>query len=86
MPFWHRLRAMPGAVGALRGANAAVVGVLFSAWIDPVASSAIRPAWGTGLLDVGIAAAAFAALAWLRAPAWAVVLVCGAAAWGLSQF
>lgn len=86
MPFWHRLRAMPGAVGALRGANAAVVGVLFAAWVDPVATSTIRQAWEPGLLDVGVAAAAFAALAWLRAPAWAVVLVCAAAAWGLSQF
>lgn len=94
MPFWHRLRAMPGAVGALRGANAAVVGVLFAAWIDPVATSTIRQAWGPGLVDIGVAAAAFGALAWLRVPAWAVVLACAvgmwmgmwAGMWGVSQF
>lgn len=90
MPFWHRLRAMPGAVGALRGANAAVVGVLFAAWIDPVATSTIRQAWGPGLVDIGVAAAAFVALAWLRVPAWAVVLACAvgmwAGMWGVSQF
>ena len=81
MPYWHRLRAMPGAVGALRGANAAVVGVLFAAWVDPVASSAIRLAWGPGLGDVALALAGFAAMAWWRVPAWAVVLVSAAVMW-----
>lgn len=84
MPFWHRLCAMPGAVGALRGANAAVVGVLFAAWVDPVATTAIDQAWGPGLVDVAMAMGAFAALAWWRVPAWAVVLVCAAAMWAMS--
>ncbi len=83
MPFWHRLRAAPGAVGALRGANAAVVGILFAAWVDPVASSAIRPAWGPGFIDAAIALCGFVALARFRVPAWAVVVACAALTWAI---
>lgn len=85
MPFWERLRRMPRAVGALGGANAAVVGVLVAAWADPVASTAIRAGWGPGLMDVGMAAGAFVALAMMRAPAWGVVLVCAAGAWAMGM-
>ena len=51
------------------GANAAVVGLLAAALIDPVITSAI-----TGPLDGIIALAGFLALQRLRAPALAVVV------------
>lgn len=74
LPFWGRLRGSPGCQAALRGANAAVVGILLAALIDPVATTAIR-----GVADVLLAAAALAALAWGRVPPWAVVIACAAA-------
>jgi len=53
--------------------NAAVVGLLLAALIDPVGRSALH-----GVADVAVAVAAFAALVWGRMPPWAVVLACGA--------
>lgn len=41
LPSWSTLRARPGARAALRGVNAAVVGILLAALWDPVARSAI---------------------------------------------
>ncbi|MCB1425300.1 MAG: chromate transporter, partial [Notoacmeibacter sp.] len=41
LPFWDRFRAMPAAQAAMRGANAAVVGILAAALHDPVWTSAI---------------------------------------------
>lgn len=86
MPFWHRLRSAPGAIGALAGANAAVVGVLLAAWIHPVASSAIRHPWAPGLIDIALATGAFVALAKFRVPAWAVVLLAAFASWAVAAF
>ncbi len=42
LPAWSRLRASGGAQAALRGANAAVVGLLLAALYDPVWTSGIR--------------------------------------------
>ncbi|MCU0483024.1 MAG: chromate efflux transporter [Chloroflexi bacterium] len=68
LPFWHALRARPGARAALVGVNAAVVGILAAALIDPVARSGISaPA------DLAVAAAGFAALLTGRVPPLAVV-------------
>jgi chromate transporter len=72
LPFWQALRQRPGAQAALRGANAAVVGVLLAALVHPVGTAGV-----TDWRSAGVAGAAFAALQFLRAPAWAVV---GAAA------
>jgi chromate transporter len=70
LPFWARLRASPGCQAALRGTNAAVVGLLLATLYDPVWTSAVRvPA------DFGLALAAFAALALWRCPPWIVVVV-----------
>ena len=69
LPFWNALRARPGFQAALRGINAAVVGLLMAALYQPVWTSAIR-----GPADVGLAFAAFGLLALWRAPAWLVVL------------
>lgn len=77
LPLWEALKRRPRAMAFVRGANAAVVGVLAAALWDPVITSGIAsPA------DAAIAAAGFALLQWVKAPAWLVVLVVGAAGAG----
>ena len=74
LPLWQRLRASHRFRSALAGINAAVVGLLLAALYDPVWLSAIhQPA------DIALALAAFAMLAWWKAPPWLVVIA-GAAA------
>lgn len=73
LPSWERLRSAPRARRALRGTNAAVVGILAAALVDPVlVQGAATPA------TLALALAGFVALAHWRAPAWAVVLAAGA--------
>ncbi len=73
LPFWGALRVRPGAQAAMRGANAAVVGILAAALYDPVWTGAVHsPA------DFA-AAAGFVLLAAWRTPPLAIVLL-GAAA------
>jgi len=70
LPFWDALRARSGFQAALRGINAAVVGLLLAALYQPVWTSAIRaPA------DVALALVAFGLLALWKAPAWLVVVL-----------
>ncbi|WP_228389416.1 chromate efflux transporter [Cumulibacter manganitolerans] len=69
LPFWDRIRGDASMRAALRGVNAAVVGVLAAAFYRPVITSAILD-WP----DVLIALAAFAALVRLRLPPWVVVV------------
>jgi chromate transporter len=69
LPFWAAVRAQPGFAAALRGINAAVVGLLLAALYHPVWTSAIRTPF-----DVALAFAAFGLLAFWKAPAWLVVL------------
>ena len=78
IPFWHALRARPGARAALAGVNAAVVGILAAALVDPVARSGI-----TGPADALVAAAGFGALLSGRVPPLAVVAGSVAATVGL---
>ncbi|WP_082666307.1 chromate efflux transporter [Aureimonas sp. AU4] len=75
LPFWSRLRALPQARRALGGVNAAVVGLLGAAFLDPV-----LPA---GVTSGATALVALASLALLlaRAPAPLVVLGAGALGW-----
>lgn len=74
LPFWNIVRSRPSARAAMRGANAAVVGILAAALYDPVFITAIvDPA------SFGLAFVCFALLVWVRVPPWAVVAV-GAAA------
>ena len=69
LPFWAAVRGRPGFAAALRGINAAVVGLLLAALYHPVWTSAIQsPA------DVGLALASFGLLALWKAPAWLVVV------------
>ena len=74
-PFWSALRGRPEAQGALRGANAAVVGLLAAALYNPVWTSAV-----TRTADVGLVLAAFLLLTAWRAPPWIVVALSAAAA------
>lgn len=69
MPFWDRLRASAAMRAALRGVNAAVVGILAAAFYRPVITSAIDAP-----VDVAIVLVAFAALVWVKLPPWVVVV------------
>jgi chromate transporter len=70
LPFWEALRAHPAFQSALRGINAAVVGILLAALYTPVWTSAIlRPA------DFGLAVAALGLLMIWKLPPWIVVVV-----------
>lgn len=73
LPFWRAVRAQPSAQAAMRGANAAVVGVLAAALYSPVWTRSVH-----GPLDFAVAAAAFVGLTVGRiAPLW-VVAACAA--------
>ena len=71
LPWWNRLRAHAGAQAALRGANAAVVGLLAAALINPIGVTAI-----TGMKQAVLALVAFGCLHLPRVPVWAVVAGC----------
>lgn len=73
LPFWSIIREKQWAQSALTGANAAVVGLLLAALIDPVWTHGIHT-----IGDFGIACLAFLALYRYKLPAWLVVLGCGA--------
>jgi chromate transporter len=68
LPFWHALRARPGARAALAGVNAAVVGILAAALVNPVGRSGIA-----GPADLAVAVVGFGALLTGRVPPLAVV-------------
>jgi len=74
LPFWARLTDNVQAQAALKGANAAVVGLLLAAFYDPVWKTGI-----TSLQSCAIALVAFALLQFWKVPNWAVVLACTAA-------
>jgi chromate transporter len=75
LPFWDTLRRRPAVQSALRGVNAAVVGLLLAALYKPVWTSAIL---GPG--DFAIAILAFLLLALWAVPPWLVVMFGAAAA------
>jgi chromate transporter len=68
LPFWEALRRGPGAQAAMRGVNAAVVGLLGAALYDPVWSTTVR-----GHVDVAVALVGFVLLTAWRAPPLLVV-------------
>lgn len=70
LPYWDRLRLRPSAQAAMRGANAAVLGLLGAALYTPVWTSAVR-----GPADVAVAATGFLLLAVWEVPPWSVVLL-----------
>src|SRR3546814_15930953 len=70
LPFLDAFRARPAAQAAMRGANAAVVGLLAAALYDPVWTGAIRTSY-----DFALALTAFTLLTVWKAPPWYVVLL-----------
>jgi chromate transporter len=73
LPFWQQIRRRALAQAALRGVNAAVVGLLLAALYHPVWTSAIANA-----ADFALAAAAFLLLFVWQTPPWLVVVLCAA--------
>lgn len=71
LPFWNRLRLRADFQGALRGINAAVVGLLLAALYHPVWTSAIHTPQ-----DFMLGLAAFGLLALWKWPSWSVVGFC----------
>ena len=79
LPFWNAFGSLPWAQALMRGANAAVVGILTAALYDPVFNTAITSA-GPFVL----ALICFTLLIAWRTPAWAVVLIGAAGGIALS--
>jgi len=73
IPFWDSFRTRAGAQALMRGANAAVVGILGAALYDPVFTSAI-----TGPHPFALALSCFVLLTAWKAPPWIVVLLAAA--------
>ncbi|KAB2449460.1 chromate transporter [Bacillus thuringiensis] len=72
LPFWDQLRRNPKIKGALMGVNAAVVGILISAFYHPIWTSAILQP-----VDFAFAAILFSMLVYWKLPPW-VIVVAGA--------
>jgi chromate transporter len=81
LPFWELLRGRAGFQAALRGINAAVVGLLLAALYDPVWSSAIQ-----GHADFALALVAFGLLMFWRLAPWLVVVITAAGAAVIAAF
>lgn len=69
LPFWDALRLRPAAQAAMRGANAAVVGILGAALYSPVWTSAVLTSG-----DFALALTGFLLLTVWKAPPWVVVV------------
>jgi chromate transporter len=74
LPFWDALRTRPAAQAAMRGTNAAVVGILGTALYNPVWTSAVLTS-----RDFALALAGFLILTVWKIPPWAVVVLLAAA-------
>jgi chromate transporter len=70
LPFWDALRGRAAAQAAMRGVNAAVVGILGAALYDPVWTSAVLTP-----RDFALAVGGFLLLTVWKAPPWVVVLL-----------
>jgi chromate transporter len=70
LPFWEDVRRKPAAQAALRGVNAAVVGLLLAALYNPVWTAGI-----TNAADFALAAFAFLLLFMWQTPPWLVVVL-----------
>jgi chromate transporter len=73
LPLWTAVQSHPSLGAALRGVNAAVVGLLLAALYTPIWTSAIH-----GPPDAALALAAFGLLAIWRLPPWLVALLTAA--------
>jgi chromate transporter len=79
VPFWDAVRTRPAAQAALRGTNAAVVGLLGAALYHPLWTGAIL-----GPRDFALALVAFCLLTAWQAPPWLVVALTAAGGVALS--
>jgi chromate transporter len=70
LPFWDATRTRPGAQAAMRGTNAAVVGILAAALYNPVWTSAVETP-----RDFAVALAGFLLLTVWKTPPWIVVVL-----------
>jgi chromate transporter len=70
LPFWDAFRRRAGAQAAMRGVNAAVVGLLGAALYSPVWTSSVKTPG-----DFGLALLGFVLLAVWRAPPLAIVVI-----------
>lgn len=73
LPFWDILRAVPAFQSALKGINAAVVGLLLAALYKPVWTSAVLAS-----ADFGLGLFAFGLLMFWKFPPWLVVILTAA--------
>jgi chromate transporter len=74
LPFWDALRTRPAAQAAMRGANAAVVGILGAALYSPVWTNAVLAP-----RDFALAVGGFLLLTvWKLPPLIVVILLAGA--------
>jgi chromate transporter len=80
LPFWETFRARAGAQAAMRGINAAVVGLLGGAFYDPIWTSSVKTA-----SDFGVALIGFILLIMWRAPPLLVVVIGAVAGVALTQ-
>jgi len=71
LPFWQAVRRRAGVQAALRGVNAAVVGLLLAALYNPVWTSGV-----TGAAEFALACTAFLLLYMWTVPPWLVVVFC----------
>jgi chromate transporter len=69
LPYWQRIRSDRSAQAALVGVNAAVVGLLGAALVDPIITSSVDTA-----ADVAFAVALFVALHFAKVMPWLVVI------------
>jgi chromate transporter len=70
LPFWDAFRVRAGAQAAMRGVNAAVVGILGAALYNPVWTTSVK-----GPADLAMALVGFVLLVAWRAPPLVVVIV-----------
>ncbi|MBO0993684.1 chromate transporter [Bacillus sp. SD088] len=69
LPFWDILRNNPKIKGAIMGVNAAVVGILISAFYNPIWTSSILAP-----IDFALAAILFSMLVYWKLPPWIIVM------------
>ena len=81
LPFWDTLRHRSGVRAALRGVNAAVVGVLLAALFTPIWTGAVHTS-----ADFGLGLVAFLLLALWAVPPWVVVVLGAVAGEALVKF
>ena len=74
LPYWQALRARPSMAAVLSGVNAAVVGLLATAFYSPVWTSAVRSE-----IDFAVATISFFLLTRWKIPPLVVVAICALA-------